>query len=258
MTSNTLNTTHSNAADYAVEVAKGPKRQWRDAFRAVGNLLRDKEDTTQVFAIMSALRGNAIEKGAARFASLPEGRAILDREEELLDILADRKWLASLPEGSLGRVYLDFMIRENITAEGLVEASEDTGYMVDNPVVARYGRRVRDQHDLWHVISGYGRDGVGEACVVAFSYAQTKSLGFAAIALMAGYKFSREFKGEGIMRAVWQAYRNGRRAAWLPGQDWKHLLTLPLSDVRNQLQVRQPTRYLAAEKAIAGTGMQTA
>ena len=48
--------------------------------------------------------------------------------------------------------------------------------------LAWYGRRMRDVHDVWHVLTGYGTDGLGEACVVAFSYSQTKSLGFALIA----------------------------------------------------------------------------
>ena len=230
-----------------------PRLEWRNAFRAVRKLLSDKEDTTQVFEIMRALRGDSVYRGAAKFKGLDAGKRILAAREELLDTLKDRDWLASQPQGSLGREYLDFMIREQVTAEGLVTASEDTGYPTQDADVALYGRRVRDQHDLWHVITGYGRDGVGEACLVAFSYAQTKSLGFALIALMAGYKYSKEFKGQGVLRAVFQAYFDGRRAGWLPGQDWRHLLTLPIGEVRQILRIRRPSRYLAADKAIEGT-----
>ena len=74
----------------------------------------------------------------------------------------------------------------------------------------RYVTRVRDMHDLWHVITGYGRDGLGEGCLVAFSYAQTRSLGFAAIALLAAQQFNG-LTNEKILRAIWQAYRNGKR-----------------------------------------------
>jgi ubiquinone biosynthesis protein COQ4 len=34
-------------------------------------------------------------------------------------------------------------------------------------------------HDIWHVLTGYRRDALGEACLVAFSYAQTRGLGWA-------------------------------------------------------------------------------
>ena len=250
-------TTAAPAANTTPEAGK-VKLEWGNAWRAVRALMKDKEDTTQVFEVMRALRGDAMQRGAARFKTLEDGQRILKAEEELLDTLKDRDWLATLPEGSLGREYLAFMIREGITAEGLVESSVEAGYPVQDKAVALYGRRLRDQHDLWHVVTGYGRDGVGEACVVAFSYPQTKSLGFAVIAAMAGYTFKSQFKGQPIVRAVWQAYLDGRRSEWLPGQDWRHLLTLPIGEVRQRLKIRRPSRYLACEKAIAGTGQEAA
>ncbi len=249
------NTSVANAVNSTPDGGK-EKLQWGRAWRALKILLANKEDTTQVFEIMRALRGDSIQRGAVRFKSLEVGQRILRDEEELVDTLKDRDWLATLPEGSLGRAYLDFMVREKITAEGLVQASDEVGYPAEQAYVARFGRRVRDQHDLWHVLTGYGRDGIGESCVVAFSYAQTGSKGFAVIAAMAGYRFSRAIKGQGILRAVWQAYLDGRRAEWLPGQDWRYLLTQPIGDVRRLLKVRRPSHYLAAEKAIAATGVK--
>src|SRR3546814_14108504 len=40
-----------------------------------------------------------------------------------------------------------------------------------------YGNRLRDTHDLFHILTGYGRDALGEQCVLAFSYSQTPSWG---------------------------------------------------------------------------------
>ena len=76
------------------------------------------------------------------------------------------------------------------------------------------------------MLTGYGRDALGETCVVAFSYAQTKSLGFGLIAIAGALKLRREIAKEvPASRAVWQAYRNGAKAAWLPGEDYVRLLS---------------------------------
>ena len=230
-----------------------PKKEFRTAWHALRALMANPEDTKQVFTIMRALTGNSMYKQYKRFAKTEVGANILANEIDLLDTLADRTALAKLPDGSLGRVYLDFMTREGISAEGLVEASEDVYADMNHPELERFSMRSREMHDLWHVISGYDRDGLGEICVVAFSYAQTKSLGFAAIAAMGAVKYSREFPGNGVWKAVWQAYRNGRRTAWLPGQDWENLLTQPYEKVRTALQTVEPTHYRAAAVVSAQT-----
>jgi ubiquinone biosynthesis protein COQ4 len=223
-----------------------PRMDFTGAWRALRALMNNREDTTQVFTIMRALTGKSLWKQYQRFAKTTVGKRILDEKIDLLDTLANREALAKLPEGSLGRVYLNFMINECITAEGLVEVSAEAYEKIDHEELAHYTMRTREMHDLWHVVSGYGRDGLGEVCIVAFSYPQTKSLGFGAIAAMGAYTFARQFPKQGVLKAVWQAYRAGRNAAWLPGQDWEHLLTQPIEDVRAQLNITDPSHYLAA------------
>ena len=123
---------------------------------------------------MKALTGNSLFKQFQRFKKTATGQRILKHKIDLLDTLANRDALAQLPEGSVGREYLAFMTNEGITAEGLIEASENTYAELTDEDLIRYTMRTREMHDLWHVITGYGRDQLGEVCVVAFSYAQTK------------------------------------------------------------------------------------
>ena len=230
-----------------------PKMEFLTAWKALRALMAEPEDTKQVFTIMRSLTGKSLWKQYKRFAKTDIGANILKNDIDLLDTLADREALALLPEGSLGRVYLDFMTREGITAEGLIEASEESYEGMTHAELERYTMRTREMHDLWHVVSGFGRDGLGEVCVVAFSYPQTKGLGFAAIAAMGAVKYSRQFPGSGVWKAVWQAYRAGRKAAWLPGQDWEQLLTQPYADVRAALNITEPSHYLAAANVSAQT-----
>lgn len=230
-----------------------PRLDFIGAWKALRTLMKDREDTAQVFKIMKALTGKSLWNQYQRFTKTEVGTRIIREEIDLLDTLMDRDALAKLPDGSLGRVYLDFMISEGLSADGLVDASDDTLDRFTDKGLEIYARRTRELHDLWHVITGYGRDGLGEFCVVGFSYSQTKSLGFAAISLMGAIDLAKKFPGRGVFGAVWQAFRNGRKAAWLPAADWESLLAFPIEDVRAQLNIATPTKYLAAEDVIANT-----
>lgn len=213
------------------------------AWRALRRLIADPEQTQEVFTVIRALSGPALENGLERFKRTEIGQTILRERRNLLDTLTDREALAALPADSLGRHYLAFVTRENITAEGLVEASaEDFDYDAMDSDLALYGTRQRDMHDLWHTLTNYGRDTLGEVCLLAFTYAQTKNRGIGAICL-AGIRQLRPVYGKEVTSAAWQAYRDGKRAAWLPGQDWEALLALPIAEVRAQLGISEPNLY---------------
>jgi ubiquinone biosynthesis protein COQ4 len=227
------------------------------ALRAVRNLMRNREDTQQVFLLIEALRGKTTLRQLARFRRTATGRAVIRENRRLLDRLSDRASLAALPAGTLGRAYYDFMASESLSAEGLVALSR-----IERPAAADevtlFRERNREMHDLLHVITGYGRDALGEACLVAFSYAQTGLKGFALIALFAARRIARARPGQPIRRAVFQGYRHGRSAGWLPGADWEALLSQPVEAVREQFAVKPATRYHAILAAVPHQGQSAA
>ncbi len=102
---------------------------------------------------------------------------------------------------------------------------------------------MRDVHDVWHVLTGYGTDALGEVCVVAFSYAQTRSLGFAVIALAGARQFQKARLGQPYGKAVREAWRNGRAAAWLPAVDYPALFAMSLDEARRVYKVAPNTAY---------------
>jgi len=240
------------ATTNAQPAAKPFRIQPVKALRALSRLLKDKEDTAQVFEIMRALSGRSVPNGYARLLASPYGGAIAYRRQELAEILSDHEFLQRLPEGSVGRAYLAFTTNENISAQGLVAESRkgiNEAEIDSEHPFAWYGRRLRDVHDLWHVLTGYGRDALGETCLVAFSYAQTKSHGFGLIALAGALKLHREVGGWPFARAVWEGYRHGRGAAWLPGEDYVRLLAEPLAAARERLKIRRPATYDSVPQA---------
>lgn len=230
------------AADPATTPMAPPRRQWGVALKALGRLLNDKEDTGQVFEIMRALNGGATRDAYMRLIETPRGGRLAYERVELAAKLMDDAWLDGFAPGSVGAAYRDFIRSEQLSAEGLAEISRQKEGEIDvRHPYAWMGRRTRDVHDIWHILSGYHRDGLGEACLVAFSYAQTKGLGWALIGLGAAL---RSRKGDyPYAKAIWQGYQRGKAAAWLLGEDYERLLAEPLELARKRLNITPATLY---------------
>ena len=214
------------------------------ALKALRRLIADPEQTHEVFTILRALSGPSLRHGFMRFASTSTGRKVLSERRDLLSTLQDRQRLEQLPPASLGRRYWEWTRSEALSADGLVTASAQMDYAEFGPDMALFAMRQRDMHDLWHTVTQYGRDELGEACLLAFTAAQTRNFAIALITLAGCGKLSRIY-GLDVFRSAWRAYRDGRRAAWLPAQDWESLLTLPIDQVRQQLGIVEPFRYWA-------------
>ena len=214
------------------------------AWRSLQRLIANPDDTARVFEIIDALSGNNDQTLFKRFRGTETGRRVLAEERDILATLSARDALLELPFGSLGHTYAEFMGREQISADGLVDASASAGKK-DAPELPPdrqlVGARLRDMHDLWHVVTGYQRDLVGEAALLAFTYAQTRHRGVGFIVLVAYWKSRGEMKY--ARRLIREAYGRGRRAAWLPAQDWEALLAWPLEAVRAELGVGDPPVY---------------
>lgn len=218
------------------------------AWRAVKALIADKEDTGQVFKVIDALSGGADDRMYKRFMADPLGQKIAAEKRNLIDLLNDRERLKALPVGTLGRTYFEFMEEENLTADGLVAASEEAPHLYEREGSEKlFGNRMRDSHDLWHVTTGYGRDGLGELSQLALYYAQTKNRGIGLIVLMGAYTSAKEAPKVGIWKAVREGYRLGKTAKWLPLADWENLLDKPLEEVRAILGMKTPVVYREIE-----------
>lgn len=211
-----------------------------EAVRAVRRLFADPGDTRQIFAIFRAMRGRSGIRAFRRFAASPTGSAVLRQRRRLLDSLTDRAALAALPQGSVGRFYFDFMEEEKLSADGLVQASQDWDQDSVPPDFALYRERMRDAHDLTHVLTGYGRDPLGELCLLAFMYAHSRNLGMALIVAMSWPRLPHIAR-----QAVIEGWRHGGKARWLQDQDFEALLPRPLDEVRRELGIAAPLRYRA-------------
>lgn len=228
------------------------RRDWKTAWRALRTLLSDGDDTTQVFVIMRALNAGNGKRNYARLVRSFEGGRIAYAQQELADKLSDPAYIDSFAPGTVGAAYRDFLHSTGFSAMGLAEVSNlDKEAQPMRHPYAWFGRRIRDTHDIWHTLTGYKADEtLGEACLVAFSYAQVGGLGWAFIAVGASIKSILVTKSFAFTRAVWEGYRSGKRTAWLAGEDYPTLLNEPIDAARARLGIREPKAYKQAQRAL--------
>ena len=133
------------------------------------------------------------------------------------------------------------MQEAGLSAQGLVDAEldrEGASQVALDPDRRWLSDRGRDSHDLWHVLTGYGRDEAGESSLLAFTFASYPSWGVALIVFFA------MLIGPKTLRLHWerylvQAWRRGR-AAKLDFARYEEWLPEPLEEVRRRAGIIPP------------------
>lgn len=210
------------------------------ALRALRGLMRNPESTELVFEYLDAVDGRSMLRLRRRLMATPFGRRICAGQARIVERLRDREQLAALPEGSLGRAYLDFARANGIDADGLVAASDEVVSREADPQVANLRRWLRDTHDLWHVATGYGTDVSGELALLAFGARQGSPWDLGIV--ISGY-----LDWPPSRALIREALRRGRRAKSLVGYDWEQALERPLGELRAELGLGEPPSQRTSE-----------
>lgn len=224
----------------------------RNPFRyllAVWRTLRDPTNTREV-AIVEI--GFARSRLGRRFARWEEVVAALRKDPRTAAALRERHpceridldALDAHAEGSLGRVFA-----RHCRARGL---DPNLAYIPPDGEVDWMLHHLYLTHDVWHVVTGWGNDEVGEYGLGGFYTAQLGApgffgflLGLAALSTVFRRRSFRDF-----MEAVVGGYQMGKRAEALFGVDWPALWGLPLDEVR--------ARFGLADARVVGEGIRTA
>lgn len=226
------------------------------AFVHFRKLIRNKEDTEQVFRIFECLPRKGFIDDARKFVESDTGKRLMESEPYLPDMLDDHAAIEALPEGSVGRAYLDFMRREGLSAAGLVAEADKMGRQKFDDQIQWYANRLRDTHDLFHILTGYGRDALGEQCVLGFTFGQTGNYGNFFIAYAGGIELRRTVRGDApVIAAIREGQRHGKAAKPIIEQDIHALLAEPLDEARARLGIGRPTQYEAAHRAYRSRGI---
>ncbi|WP_108790916.1 Coq4 family protein [Erythrobacter sp. Alg231-14] len=223
------------------------------------NLIADKEDTKQVFYIIEALKGRKPFDQAKAFIQSEEGRDFMIREDgnPISEKLDDHATWADCGPETLAHHYIRFMKREGLTAAGLAEESYDWRPREERPndQVEWYLCRLRDTHDLFHVLTSYGRDALGEAALLGFSYEQNQNLGVKFIA----YAAARQIKKvSGTKAPIYAAIKEGRElgkaAAKLAHMDVEKVMREDINEVRARMNIGEPVIYRECLRILESEG----
>ncbi|WP_226660857.1 Coq4 family protein [Alteriqipengyuania lutimaris] len=225
---------------------KPPQRNVGKAWYHFKRYIKDKEQTNEVVAVFDNLPWRELHDEAAAFLQTERGREIYRAEPYLPTFLDDHEALRCTPKGSFAHAYCDFMEREGLTAAGMVEATkarEDANYFDDG--VNWYIERLRDFHDILHIVTGYGRDILGEQCIFAYMYHQRPSPGHLYLAWIGALMVRAQAlrSRAPIIGALREARRNGKGCPRIVEQPIQELFALPLEEVRARFNTPAPHVY---------------
>ncbi len=211
-----------------------------------GKLVEDKEDTEQVFHIIEATKGRKSHAQAHAFIRSSEGQRLMREGGDIPAMLDDHaRWADCGPE-TVAAHYIAFMKREGLSAAGLVAESHKWAPPESLPrdQTQWYFDRLRDTHDLFHVLTGYGRDALGEASLLGFSYEQNHNTGILFIAY-AGARQIKKVSGTkaSLFAAIKEGRRLGRAAAKIAHQDVAALMREDIAAARARLNIGRPEVY---------------
>lgn len=227
------------------------------ALRHFGKLVEDKEDTAQVFHIIEAMKTKKGHQQGWSFIQSEKGQRFLRDEVDIPGSLDDHARWADLPESSVAQRYMRFMKREGLSAKGLVDESHrwEPANERPNDLTQWYFDRLRDTHDLFHVLTGYGRDALGEASLLGFSYEQNHNPGVIFIAY-AGARQIKKVSGTKapIYRAVREGQRLGKAAAKLAHEDVEALMREDIHAARARLNIGKPETYFECLRMLEAEG----
>lgn len=198
-------------------------RRWL-ALRAGIALARDPSDTKQVFILATAIDGQALPRLRRELEASPGGRELIVAQPSIDSSGVDFDQLRSLPADTIGGAYVRMLDAKGLDPDVFKRPPhlpEDWAYV---------SQRIRQSHDLWHLLTGLETDVPGEVALQAFTYAQLRLRVSWTIAVFGTLLFSLRYPR--MLRMVRSWYRRGRRTPYLLAVGWEKLWNERLDDVR--------------------------
>lgn len=192
--------------------------------------VKDPNNTESVFDLAEAMAHTEATTGSVTYLkSIPEVAQII--EERYIAPTPKLQDLLTLPKDSLGYIYSSHMTEVNFDPEFYrkVVVQDDFTYIA---------LRMRQTHDIWHTVTGFKVDVVGEIGLQAFQLAQNHSP--MAVMLMAGALLNmiRSCQNiDGLMQIMSHGYHMGRQAKPFLAQKWEEGWEKPLAEWRSELNI---------------------
>jgi ubiquinone biosynthesis protein Coq4 len=205
--------------------------RWRRALAALAEVLRHPQDTEQVLVFTSYANAGTNDERIDNFYNDPRGAKLFAEKRALDSHTIDLDALYALPSGTLGHAYASFMKRHGLTPnvfDGPPESvlDERRSYVI---------QRMRQTHDLWHVVTNAETDPAGEVALQAFTYAQVGAPSSGILAALGMLKTLRNDRR--ILKDVYDMIRLGRQAEGFAVFPWEDHWNTPVAEVRRLLHL---------------------
>jgi ubiquinone biosynthesis protein COQ4 len=208
-----------------------PIQRWRRALSALARVIADPERTDDVLAFSTYANAGSIARRVETLLSTPEGRRLFEQHRTIDSRTVDLDALSRLPEGTLGHAYATFLRSRGLTPDVFDAPPAE----VRDPRASYVIQRLRQTHDLWHVVTGYDTDPASEVALQAFTFAQLHAPSSLILALVGTARGIREQPG--LPRRVLRAFLSGAQAQRFAAFPWEDHWATPLADVREMLGV---------------------
>ena len=207
-------------------LALATTERWRRGLLALLEVGKDPNRTDKVLEAYEHMNAGSENQRARRFYRSAAAVRFFEENRTLDATTVDYDRLLALPEGTLGYSYARFMKDRGLTpdiftCEGALSPA------------AYFSKRMRQTHDLWHVITGVDTDVAGELELQAFTLAQVWA------------PSQWVLVGLGTLRALFTApsmalgavrgFFRGLRARKFAPVAWEERWAEPLADVRRSL-----------------------
>ena len=222
-------------------MALGNLRQNLDflsTLKGVVTLLRDPTQTESVYDVEDGLRHTKATKLAVEYVKSKPNVAALFQERYLAPAV-NLEDLLKLPTESLGYSYAIYIKDSGFDPNfyRLLKVEDDRSYFL---------LRMRQTHDIWHIVAGFSTDVFGELGLKAFELAQTHRTMSAV--LIAGGLLSTLFKHpedlDKLLEQIAIGYRLGAKAKPFFAKKWEENWERPLLEWRQELGIEPTKEYV--------------
>lgn len=198
----------------------------RKALLAMVALNSDPADREAQHAFQMSLDGARLRQMADEWSQTEDGRWLLEHRPLLNASNLSQSQLLALPQGTLAHALGQFYLTGGFGPfpPGPTRATPEEYVAL----------RIAETHDLWHTVTGYGGDPIGELELHAF---MLPSLALRTTWVVVVSSFVLALKTHSVrttFRRMRAAYQRGRTVSFDTTR-WERLMTLPLERVRQEL-----------------------
>jgi len=202
--------------------------RWIAGLRAFRKLIKNPADPLHGPMFQLCVEHSLLRKLTRNVQRHVEGRRLLAERPRINARTLSLAAMATYPPRSLGAAYLAYFESNGIDLfePALLPVETHQDYIAT---------RLREAHDVFHVVTGYGTDEIGELELQWFNLGNLGWGPLPFIVFIASFFMGRMRQYGGVWRVwkrAWAAYRRGRRSRALVSVVWEDYWHMPVRHVQ--------------------------